>query len=77
MYGQGLGSLPRVEGAVFSVLRKVAGAFLAENIDQPVQYLRSPFEVGQAFVQRGACVALGVVQQSQNVMNAARLTPRR
>ncbi|WP_344835982.1 hypothetical protein [Nonomuraea dietziae] len=63
--GQGFGSLPHVEGAVFGVLREVTGAFLSQGVHQPVQHLRPPFEVGQALVERGACVVLCVVQQGR------------
>lgn len=57
-------------------MREVTGAFLSQGVHQPVQHLRPPFEVGQALVERGACVVLCVVQQGEDVMNAARLALR-
>lgn len=77
MRGQGFGSLPRVEGAVFGVLCEVAGAFIPAGVHQLVQHLGSPFQVGQAFVQRGVCVVLGVIQQGDDVMHVDRTERRR
>ncbi|MEU4704556.1 hypothetical protein AB0G12_46395 [Nonomuraea dietziae] len=49
--------------------RKLGGPpFLPESVHPPVQHLRSPFEVGQALIERGARVVFGVVQQGEDVM---------
>lgn len=67
MLSQGFSPGPLIVGAVLGVLREVTGALVPGYVHDPVQQFGPPFKVGQALIQRGACVVLGIVQQADQL----------